>query len=53
MSDSRQCISLARSQSTIGSQYISYDLKLDGNGTYSCSWTPDLTPGSREILLVE
>ncbi len=38
---------------TIGSQYISYDLKLGGNGTYFCSWSPDLTPGTREILLVE
>ena len=40
-------------QQTIGSQYISYDLVLGGNGTYFCSWTPDLTPGKREILLVE
>lgn len=38
---------------TIGSQYISYNLILGGNGTYFCSWTPDLTPGTREILLVE
>ena len=37
----------------IGSQYISYDLKLGGNGSYFCSWSPDLTPGKREILLVE
>jgi Flp pilus assembly protein TadG len=41
------------SQQTIGSQYISYDLVLGGNGTYNCSWTPDITPGTREILLVE
>ena len=40
-------------QQTIGSQYISYDLVLGGNGTYFCSWSPDLTPGTREILLVE
>jgi hypothetical protein len=40
-------------QQTIGSQYISYDLVLGGNGTYYCTWTPDLTPGTREILLVE
>jgi hypothetical protein len=40
-------------QQTLGSQYISYDLKLGGNGTYNCTWTPDLTPGTREILLVE
>ncbi len=40
-------------QQTIGSQYISYDLVLGGNGTYLCSWTSDLTAGKREILLVE
>ncbi len=40
-------------QQTIGSQYISYDLVLSGNGTYNCTWKPDLTPGTREILLVE
>jgi hypothetical protein len=40
-------------QQTIGSQYISYDLVLGGNGTYYCSWTPDITPGTREVLLVE
>jgi hypothetical protein len=41
------------SNQTIGSQYISYDLVLGGNGNYYCSWSPDLTPGTREILLVE
>ena len=41
------------SQQTIGSQYISYDLVVGGNGTYFCSWTAQLTPGVREILLVE
>jgi hypothetical protein len=40
-------------QQTIGSQYISYTLNLGGNGTYFCSWSPDITPGTREILLVE
>jgi hypothetical protein len=40
-------------QQTIGSQYISYDLSLTGNGTYFCSWTPDLTPGIRQLILVE
>jgi hypothetical protein len=40
-------------QQTIGSQYISYDLSLTGNGSYYCSWTPDLTPGIRELKLVE
>lgn len=41
------------SQQTIGSQYISDTLVITGNGTYACSWTPDLTPGTREVLLVE
>jgi Flp pilus assembly protein TadG len=40
-------------QQTIGSQYISYDLKLGGNGTYFCSWNPNLDPGKRELRLVE
>jgi hypothetical protein len=40
-------------QQTIGSQYISYDLTLGGNGTYFCSWTANLTPGVRELRLVE
>ncbi|HJZ59073.1 MAG TPA: pilus assembly protein TadG-related protein [Gemmataceae bacterium] len=37
----------------IGSQYISYDLTVGGNGTFRVDWTPDLTPGTRDILLVE
>ena len=40
-------------QQTIGSQFISYDLILGGNGSYSCSWDAKLTAGTREILLVE
>lgn len=40
-------------QQTIGAQYISYDLVLGGNGFFKCSWSPDLTPGTRDILLVE
>ena len=40
-------------QQTIGSQYISYDLNLSGNGTYYCSWDPNLTPGKRDLRLVE
>lgn len=40
-------------QQTIGSQFISYDLVLGGNGSYSCSWDAKLTAGTREILLVE
>ena len=40
-------------QQTIGSQYISYRLNLQGNGTYNCTWSPDLTPGKRDFILVE
>jgi hypothetical protein len=40
-------------QQTLGSQYISYDLVLGGNGSYYCNWTAPLTPGTRDILLVE
>jgi hypothetical protein len=40
-------------QQTIGSQYISSTLVLGGNGSYSCDWTPQNTPGRRDILLVE
>lgn len=36
------------SQQTIGSQYISYDLSLGGNGTFFCSWTAAQTPGVHE-----
>jgi hypothetical protein len=38
---------------TLGSQYISYDLALSGNGTYYCNWSAPNTPGTRDILLVE
>ena len=38
---------------TLGSQYISYDLNLSGNGTYYCNWSAPNTPGTRDILLVE
>jgi hypothetical protein len=40
-------------QQTIGSQYISYRLNLQGNGTYNCIWSPDMTPGKRDFILVE
>jgi hypothetical protein len=40
-------------QQTIGSQYISDTLMLGGNGNYSVNWDPTLTPGKREVLLVE
>lgn len=37
----------------IGAQYISYTLTLGGNGLFKVDWSPDTTPGSRDILLVE
>lgn len=37
----------------IGAQYISYTLTLGGNGVFKVDWSPDTTPGSRDILLVE
>lgn len=37
----------------IGAQYISYNLVLGGNGSFSVSWKPNTTPGTRNILLVE
>ncbi len=37
----------------IGAQYISYTLTLGGNGMFQVNWSPDTTPGSRDILLVE
>jgi Flp pilus assembly protein TadG len=37
----------------IGSQYISYTLTLGGNGAFNVNWSPDTTPGTRDILLVE
>jgi hypothetical protein len=38
---------------SVGSQYISYDLTLQGNGNFSVDWTPNTTPGIRQIFLVE
>jgi Flp pilus assembly protein TadG len=40
-------------QQTIGSQYISRNLVLSGNGSYSVSWSPNATPGIRDLRLVE
>lgn len=37
----------------IGSQYISYNLNVGGNGTFSVNWTPQTTPAVRQIWLVE
>lgn len=41
------------SQDVLGSQYISYDLTLGGNGGFNVNWTPNTTPGTRDIWLVE
>ncbi len=40
-------------QDTIGSQYISDTLTLGGNGTFNVDWNPNLTPGIRQVWLVE
>ena len=37
----------------LGSQYISYDLTLGGNGGFAVNWTPNTVPGTRDIWLVE
>jgi hypothetical protein len=37
----------------IGAQYISYTLTLGGNGSFNVNWSPENTPGTRDILLVE
>ncbi len=37
----------------IGAQYISYQLSLGGNGSFGISWTASVTPGTRDIYLVE
>lgn len=38
---------------SIGSQYISDTLTIQGNGNMSIDWVADKTPGIREIYLVE
>ncbi len=40
-------------QDTIGSQYISYDLKVNGNGNFKVNWDVNLTGRIRIIRLVE
>ena len=40
-------------QDVIGSQYISYDVKLGGNGNFNINWKPDMTARTRSIYLVE
>ena len=40
-------------QDVIGSQYISYDVTLGGNGNFNISWQTDLTARTRMIYLVE
>ena len=37
----------------LGSQYISYNLTLSGNGGYGVNWSPNTTPGKRALYLVE
>jgi Flp pilus assembly protein TadG len=37
----------------LGSQYISYDLNLGGNGGINVNWTPDQVARKRSIYLVE
>lgn len=40
-------------QDVIGSQYISYDVTLGGNGNFNISWQQNLTARTRLIYLVE
>jgi Flp pilus assembly protein TadG len=40
-------------QNTIGSQYISYDLSLAGNGAINVIWNANLTARGRNIGLIE
>jgi hypothetical protein len=40
-------------QETIGAQYISYNVSLGGTAAFNVSWSPDITPGVREVWLVE
>jgi hypothetical protein len=37
----------------LGSQYISYDLTLGGNGGFNVNWSPNTTPGIRQLYIVE
>lgn len=37
----------------LGSQYISYNLTLSGNGGYNVNWSPNTVPGVRQLYLVE
>jgi len=40
-------------QDVLGSQYISYDVNLGGNGNFNISWRQDMTARDRRIYLVE
>jgi Flp pilus assembly protein TadG len=40
-------------QDVLGSQYISYDMKVNGNGKFEVDWDPDLVARVRIIRLVE
>jgi hypothetical protein len=37
----------------LGSQYISYDVALGGNGNFNVIWQPQVTPRTRVLTLVE
>ena len=41
------------SNDTIGSQYISYDLVVNGNGAFNADWNANNTAKTRIIRLVE
>jgi hypothetical protein len=40
-------------QDVIGSQYISYDMKVNGGGTFNVNWDPNLVGRTRILRLVE
>jgi len=40
-------------QDVLGSQYISYDMKVNGGGTFNVNWDPNLVGRVRTLRLVE
>ena len=40
-------------QDVLGSQYISYDMKVNGGGTFNVNWDPNLVGRVRILRLVE
>ena len=40
-------------QDVLGSQYISYDMKVNGGGAFNVNWDPNLVGRTRIIRLVE